>query len=110
MGGQPGRERLAHSSGARPRPLRDRPAPLGTTFTARHTFGLVPVRGGFPVRGARVGSAEPLAGSRVRAEPDRRGFPPEVSARDTAPSSPRFPGTARHPSMTYTAHRLEARP
>ncbi|MFJ8386469.1 YceI family protein [Streptomyces sp. NPDC094438] len=83
------------------------PGASTVTFTTRHVFGLLPVHGSFAVRSGTVDITEPLTGSRVHAVIDPASFHTGSRRRDTAVCSARFLDTARHPSMTYTADRLD---
>ncbi|MGW8725014.1 YceI family protein [Streptomyces sp. NPDC055808] len=76
-------------------------------FTTRHVFGLLPVRGSFAIRSGSVDIAEPLGDSGVRAEIDTASFRTGSKQRDAAVRSARFLDAARHPSMTFTADRLD---
>ncbi|MEU9479218.1 YceI family protein [Streptomyces sp. NPDC048191] len=78
------------------------------TFTGRHLFGLLPVRGTFAVRGGTVEVAEPLSGSRVRAEIDAASFRTGNDRRDTAVRSARFLDAGRHPLITFASDRVDA--
>jgi len=70
-------------------------------------FGLGPVRGSFAIRAGTVDIAEPLAGSRVRAEIDAASFRTGNPARDAAVRSARFLDAGNHPVMTFASERTD---
>ena len=72
-------------------------------FRTRHLFGLGPVRGSFAIRAGTVDIAEPLAGSRIRAEIDAASFRTGNAARDAAVRSARFLDAGTHPDMTFAS-------
>jgi polyisoprenoid-binding protein YceI len=76
-------------------------------FRTRHLFGLGPVRGSFAIRSGTVDIAEPVAGSRIRAEIDAASFRTGNPARDTAVRSPRFLDAGTHPVMTFASERTD---
>ncbi|WP_406340623.1 YceI family protein [Streptomyces sp. NBC_00648] len=77
------------------------------TFTSRHLFGLLPVRGTFAILGGTVEVAEPLSGSRVRVEVEAASFGTGNDRRDTDVRSARFLDTDRHPLITFVAERVD---
>lgn len=77
------------------------------SFRTRHLFGLGPVRGSFAIRAGTVDVAEPLAGSRVRAEIDAASFRTGNPVRDAAVRSARFLDAATHPVMTFASERTD---
>jgi polyisoprenoid-binding protein YceI len=70
-------------------------------------FGLGPVRGSFAIRAGTVDIAEPLAGSRIRAEIDAASFRTGNPVRDAAVRSARFLGAEVHPVMTFVSERTD---
>jgi polyisoprenoid-binding protein YceI len=76
-------------------------------FRTRHLFGLGPVRGSFAIRAGTVDIAEPLAGSRIRAEIDAASFRTGNAARDAAVRSARFLDAGTHPDMTFASERTD---
>jgi polyisoprenoid-binding protein YceI len=76
-------------------------------FRTRHLFGLGPVRGSFAVLAGTVDVAEPLAGSRIRAEIDAASFRTGNPARDAAVRSARFLDTRTHPVITFSSERTD---
>ena len=76
-------------------------------FRTRHLFGLGPVRGSFAIRSGTVDIAEPVAGSRIRAEVDAASFRTGNPARDTAVRSARFLDAGTHPVMTFASERTD---
>ena len=76
-------------------------------FRTRHLFGLGPVRGSFAIRAGTVDIAEPLAGSRIRAEIDAASFRTGNPARDAAVRSARLLDAKTHPVMTFTSERTD---
>jgi len=76
-------------------------------FRTRHLFGLGPVRGSFAIRSGTVDIAEPVAGSRIRAEIDAASFRTRNPARDTAVRSARFLDAGTHPVMTFASERTD---
>ncbi|WP_189956508.1 YceI family protein [Streptomyces alanosinicus] len=78
------------------------------SFTSRHLFGLLPVRGAFAIRGGTVDVAEPLSGSRVRAEIDAVSFRTGNAQRDAAVRSAKFLDTDRYPLMLFVSDQLDA--
>jgi polyisoprenoid-binding protein YceI len=76
-------------------------------FRTRHLFGLGPVRGSFAIRAGTVDIAEPLPGSRIRAEIDAASFRTGNAARDTAVRSARFLDAGTHPDMTFASERTD---
>lgn len=79
------------------------PGRSSLTFSTRHLFNLLPVRGSFAIRGGTVDVAEPLAESRVRAEIDAAGFRTGNDVRDAAVRSERFLDAERHPVITFVS-------
>ncbi|OAR22071.1 hypothetical protein A8W25_29925 [Streptomyces sp. ERV7] len=77
------------------------------TFTSRHLFGLLPVRGTFAIGTGTVDVAEPLSESRVRVEIEAASFSTDNDRRDTDVRSARFLDTDRHPLITFTAERVD---
>ncbi|MFG2813569.1 YceI family protein [Streptomyces sp. NPDC048410] len=78
------------------------------TFTTRHVFGLLPVRGTFAIRGGTVDVAEPLAASRLRVEIDSASFSTGNDRRDGEVRSAKFLDTDRHPLITFVSERVDA--
>jgi polyisoprenoid-binding protein YceI len=76
-------------------------------FRTRHLFGLGRVRGSFAIRAGTVDIAEPLAGSRIRAEIDAASFRTGNPVRDTAVRSARFLDAEVHPVMTFASERTD---
>jgi polyisoprenoid-binding protein YceI len=76
-------------------------------FRTRHLFGLGPVRGSFAIRSGTVDIAEPVAGSRIRAEVDAASFRTGNPARDRAVRSARFLDAGTHPVMTFASERTD---
>jgi polyisoprenoid-binding protein YceI len=77
------------------------------TFRTRHFFGLAPVRGAFTISSGTVDVAEPLAGSRVRAEIDVASFRTGNGQRDAAVRSGRMLDAARHPVIAFEAEHVD---
>jgi polyisoprenoid-binding protein YceI len=77
------------------------------SFRTRHLFGLGPVRGGFTVDGGTLEVADPLGDSRARVELDAASFGTGNGQRDAAVRSARFLDADRHPSIRFTAERVE---
>jgi polyisoprenoid-binding protein YceI len=77
------------------------------SFRTRHMFGLGPVRGSFAIRAGTVDVAEPLAGSRIRAEIDAASFRTGNPVRDAAVRSARFLDAGAHPAITFSSERTD---
>ncbi|MFJ4002556.1 YceI family protein [Streptomyces sp. NPDC090023] len=84
------------------------PARSSITFTTRHVFQLLPVRGTFTIRDGTVDVAEPLAASRLRVEIDAASFSTGNDRRDREVRSAKFLDTDRHPLITFAAERVDA--
>ncbi|MGV9790590.1 YceI family protein [Streptomyces sp. NPDC003435] len=83
------------------------PAGSSVTFTTRHLFGLLPVRGTFAIRGGTVDVAEPLAASRLHVEIDSASFSTGNDRRDGEVRSAKFLDTDRHPLITFVSERVD---
>ncbi len=83
------------------------PAASRLTFTTRHMFGMLPVRGSFAIAGGAVEVAEPLTDSSVRAEVDAASFDTGNAKRDEHVRSSDYLDTDRHPTMTFVSERIE---
>jgi polyisoprenoid-binding protein YceI len=77
------------------------------SFKSRHLFGLAPVKGSFTVRRGLIEVSDPIGGSRVQVEIDATSFHTGNGQRDGDVRSAKFLDADRHPSMTFTARRLE---
>ncbi|MEU9403735.1 YceI family protein [Streptomyces sp. NPDC048242] len=93
-----------------PRPGRYTIDPDGSTLSFRttHVFGLLPVRGTFTLRCGSVDVADPLSGSRVRAEADAGSFRSGNAQRDGAVRSARFLDTGTFPLITFVSEEVDA--
>lgn len=76
------------------------------TFTTRHVFGLLPVRGSFAIRSGTVELADPLGDSRVHAEIDVASFGTGNHRRDGVVRSETYLDADRYPVMTFAADRV----
>jgi polyisoprenoid-binding protein YceI len=77
------------------------------SFKSRHLFGLAPVKGSFTIRRGLIEVSDPIGGSRVQVEIDATSFHTGNGHRDGDVRSAKFLDADRHPSMTFTARRLE---
>lgn len=77
------------------------------TFRTRHLFGLAPVKGSFTPRGGSLEVADPLGDSRALVEIDSASFDTGNGQRDASVRSARFLDADRHPTMRFTAERIE---
>ncbi len=73
------------------------------TFRTRHLFGLLPVRGSFPIGQGIVDIADPHSGSRIHAEVLAAGFRTGNERRDEHVRSPDFLDAAQYPVMTFVS-------
>ncbi|MEU4345825.1 YceI family protein [Streptomyces sp. NPDC023838] len=78
------------------------------TFTSRHLFGLLPVRGTFTIGSGTVDVAEPLSESRMRVEVEAASFSTGNDRRDADVRSVKFLDTDQHPLITFVADRVDA--
>lgn len=76
-------------------------------FRTTHLFGLGKVDGTFGVRSGTVEVAEPLSGSRVRAEVDAASFHTGSAQRDRTVRSATFLDTDRYPVLTFVSERID---
>lgn len=83
------------------------PGASRVTFTTRHVFGLLPVRGSFTLESGTVEVAEPLADSKVHAEIAADSFDTGNAQRDAIVRSAHYLDTDRYRSMTFTSERVE---
>lgn len=78
------------------------------TFTSRHFFNLLPVKGTFAIRSGTIEVAEPLAESRLRVGVDAASFRSGDGQRDAQVRSARFLDADRHPLITFLSDRVDA--
>lgn len=79
------------------------------TFTTRHVFGLLPVRGTFAIRAGTINIAEPVTDSTACAEIDAASFHTGNPLRDRVVRSAQYLDTDRHPVMTFTSSSWDGR-
>lgn len=77
------------------------------TFTTRHVFGLLPVRGSFAISAGTVELADPLADSHVHAEIDVASFETGNHRRDGVVRSESYLDADRYPVMTFDSERVD---